>query len=221
MTKLGYYLRSLNKVRTLGAVLLCALTLLGTLPVTGCTQQQRLSVAQEIVNWTPVFISTADTVNASIMTLDPSTIAVLGPLTAAINAFGPEFQKAAQAYLANPNQTTLQALQQLIVQIQQDTNAALLAAARILDPVSQATALKNVNLVATIANTLLALVQQISTKAQVAAMSAAVRVPLAQVRPYMDEAALSRASAEVARHLALNEVPTPNQFFAYEARAGF
>ncbi|MGO8759344.1 MAG: hypothetical protein ACLQG3_14590 [Terracidiphilus sp.] len=207
--------------RLLGGVLLSALVLLGTLPVTGCTQQQKITVAQEIVNWTPVFISTADTVNASIMALDPATVTVLGPITAAINAFGPEFQKAAQAYLANPNQTTLQVLQSLVTQIQQDTNAALLAAARVVNADSQALATKDINLLATITNTVLALVQSISTKAQVAAMARDVHVTLAQVRPYMDERALSRASAQVAQDLALNQVPTTDQFFAYEAQTGF
>jgi hypothetical protein len=223
MTELSYYLRTLKNISTrqLAALMLCAIMLVGTLPMTGCTQQQRISVAQEIVNWTPVFVSTADTVNAAVMALDPQTIVVLGPATLAINALGPEFQKAAQAYLDNPNQTTLQVLQALIVQIQQDTNAALLAALKITNPQSQATATKDINLIATIANTILALVQQISTKGQVAAMAAQVHVTLAEVRPYMDEPAMQRASAQVARDLALNQVPTTNQFFAYEAREGF
>jgi CheY-like chemotaxis protein len=189
--------------------------------MTGCTQQQRISVAQEIVNWTPTFISTADLVNSSIEALDPATVVVLAPMTAAINAFGPEFQKAAQAYLANPSQTTLQVLQSLITQIQQDTNSALLAAARVTNPASQATATKDINLVATIANTLLSLIQSISSKAQVAAMAAQVHVTLAQVRPLLDTQDMQRASARVSADLQLASVTTPDQFFAYEAQAGF
>lgn len=210
-----------NSTAKLGALMLISLTLLGTMPVVGCTQAQRVSVAQEIVNWTPVFISTADTVNAAIEALDPATVAILGPMTLAINTFGPEFEKAAQAYLANPSQTNLQVIQALIVQIQQDTNSALLAAAKITNPTSQATATKNVNLIATIANTLLALVQSISTKTQVAAMAGQVRVTFAQVRPYLDEPGMQRAADRVAGDLALSRAPTPSQFFAYEAQSGF
>jgi hypothetical protein len=197
---------------------LCIMLVVG--PV-GCTQQQKITVAQEIVNWTPVFISTADTVNASVEALDPPTAVVLVPLTAAINAFGPELQKAAQAYLANPNQTTLQVLQALVVQIQQDANTALLAAAKITNPTSQAMATRDINLIATIANTLLGLVQSISSKAQVAAMSARVQVQLALVRPYMDRNAMQAASLKVSRDLALNHTLTVDQFFNYEAKAGF
>jgi hypothetical protein len=188
---------------------------------TGCTQQQKISVAQEIVNWTPVLVSTADTVSAAVQALDPATALILGPATLALNTFAPEVEKAAQAYLANPNQTTLQVLQSVITQIQQDASAALLAAARVTNPNSQALAVKDVNLIATIANTLLALVQSISTKAQVAAMAAKVRVTLAQVRPLMDQNALEAASLRVSGDLALNHAPTVNQFFAYEAQAGF
>jgi hypothetical protein len=194
---------------------------LAALNTAGCTQQQRVTVAQEIVNWAPVFISTADTVNAAVEALDPVTVAVLGPMTLALNTFGPQFELAAQNYLANPTQTALQTLQALVVQIQQNANSALLAAAKITNPVSQATATRNINLIATIANTLLALVQSISTKAQVAAMATQVHVTLAQVRPYMDEPAMQRASLGVSHDLALATVPTPAQFFAAEAQRGF
>jgi hypothetical protein len=188
---------------------------------TGCTQQQKISVAQEIVNWTPVLVSTADTVSAAVQALDPVTVVILGPATLALNTLAPEVQKAAQAYLANPNQTTLQVLQSVITQIQQDVNSTLLAAAKITNPNSQALAVKDVNLIATIANTLLALVQSISTKTQVTAMAAKVRVTLAQVRPLLDQGALQAASVRVSSDLALNHAPTVNQFFAYEAQSGF
>lgn len=205
----------------LAAWAMIAVLLTGTMPMTGCTQAQKVSVAQEIVNWTPVFISTADTVNASIEALDPATVIVLGPVTAAINAFGPQFELAAKDYLANPSQTTLQVLQALIVQIQQNTNSALLAAAKITNATSQATATKNINLLATIANTLLALVQSVSTKAQVAAMATGVHVTLAEVRPYMDNRQLDEASVRVSADIGLPIAPTPLMFFAVEQHLGF
>jgi hypothetical protein len=198
-----------------------AMLVLSVTSTTGCTQAQKINVAQEIVNWTPAFIMTADTVNVAIMALDPPTVVVLGPLTAAINALAPQFELAAKNYLANPNQTTLQVLQALVVQVQQNTNAALLAAVAITNPSSQASAKRNINLVATIVNTLLGLIQSVSTKTQIAAMATVVHVTLAQVRPYMDQAALQAASVRVSQDLALGFQPTPDQFFAAEALAGF
>ena len=189
------------------------------LPI-GCTQQQKITIAQEIVTWTPVFISTADTVNAAVESLAPETTIVLLPLTAAINAFGPQLQLAAQNYLKNPNQTTLQLLQALVTQIQQNVSSALLAAAKITNPASQAMATKQINLVATVINTILALVQSISSKAQVAAMAQQVHVTLAQVRPYMDPDALELASAHVARDTGVAQVPV-DKWFQAEAQAGF
>jgi CheY-like chemotaxis protein len=204
----------------LGIALLIGLMI--SMPVMqGCTQQQRLSVAQEIVNWTPVFVSTADTVNAAVMALDPATVIVLAPLTAAVNALAPELQKAAQAYLVNPNQTTLQLLQAMAAQIQQDVNATLLAAAKITNPASQAKATQQINLVATVMITLFGLVQSISTKAQVAVMESQVHVTFAEVRPYLDIPAIQIASTRVSRDLKLGRSISPNEFFAYEAQSGF
>jgi hypothetical protein len=211
--------------RQLNGIMLIMVLLLGTMtatvPLTGCTQQQKVTIAQEIVNWTPVFVSTADTVNASIMALDPATIIVLGPVTAGINVFAPQLQQLAQTYLNNPTLTNLQLLQALITQIQQNINSAMLAAVKITNPTSQAAATRNINLLATIANTILALVQQISTKAQVAAMARNVHVTLAQVRPLLDTQAMLQASARVSNDLQLSSVVTPDQFFAYEQKAGF
>jgi hypothetical protein len=208
----------------LSGLMLIAVLLMGTMAsmtTTGCTQVQKISVAQEIVNWTPTFISTANLVNSSIMALDPPTIAILGPLTLAINTLGPEFQKAAQAYLNNPNQTNLQLLQALIVQIQQDANAALLAAVKITNPASQNKATQIINLIATVAQTLLGLIQSISSKAQLVAMSHQVRIPLAVVRPYMDQEQMVKAADKVTFDLALNEPINVNQFFNREAALGF
>jgi len=112
-------------------------------------------------------------------------------------------------------------LQSLVVQLQQNTNASLLAAGRIVNPKSQKTALTNINLVATIVNTLLGLVQSISNRAQIAQMALGVHVTLAQVQPYMDSDAMQAASLRVSRDLALNTIPTPKQFFAAEASVGF
>ena len=204
----------------LGVIALCALVLSASM-TTGCTQAQKVSVAQEIVNWTPAFVSGVDTLGGIAETLDPAAALIVAPATAALNAFAPQFELAAKNYLANPNQTTLQVLQALIVQIQQNTNAGLLAAAKITNPNSQATAIKNINLVATIVNTLLGLVQSISTKAQIAQMASGVTMTLAMVRPYMDEPALESAGLRVTADLRLPQPVTPRAFFAAEARSGF
>jgi hypothetical protein len=214
-----------NSTQKLGALMLCVLMLSGlmaaTVAMTGCTQAQKVSVAQEIVNWTPTFISTADTVSGLVEALDPATVVVLLPFTTAINVFGPQFELAARNYLANPSQTTLQVLQALIVQIQQNTNAAVLAAVKITNPAVQAAATRDVNLIATVVNTLLALIQSISTKTQLVAMASHVRVTVAEVRPYLDRGAMELMSAKVSRDLGLARAVTSADFFAYEAAQGF
>jgi len=204
----------------LGVWALIALLFSGSM-LTGCTQAQKVSVAQEIVNWTPAFVSAVDTLGGVVEMLDPASALIVSPVTTALNAFAPQFELAAKSYLVNPNQTTLKVLQALIVQIQQNTNMALLSAAKITNPNSQKTALTNINMVATIVNTLLGLVQSVSSKAQIAEMASGVTVTLAMVRPLMDEPALESAGVRVTADLRLPERVTAQRYFAAEAANGF
>ena len=100
-------------------------------------------------------------------------------------------------------------------------NSALLQVAGIKDPASQKLALVAINGIATVLNTILGLVESISTKAQITAMAAQVRVTLAQVRPLMDQGALQASADRVSHDLQLPQPVTVDQFFAYEAQAGF
>lgn len=205
----------------LGVWMLVSVLLMGTMPVIGCTQAQKISVAQEIVTWTPSVVSAAETVGATISLLQPQYAVLIAASTAGFDALAKGLQVAANDYLANPNQTTLALLQTEVVKFQQNVNISLLQVAQIKDANSQRMALAAINALATVVNTIMGLVQSVSTKAQVAAMASQVHVTLAQVRPYLDEPGMERASTRVAGDLALSRVPTLDQFFAFEARAGF
>jgi hypothetical protein len=108
-----------------------------------------------------------------------------------------------------------------VVTFQQQVNAALLTAAKIVDPASQTKALADINLVATVVNAMLALVTSISSKTAVARMAQQSTVKLAQVRPYLDE---ERAAAMVAEHYGQPGAWAAQQVGQLEvsaARAGF
>lgn len=203
---------------TLGAWALIALLLMGT--TMGCTQKQRISVAQEIVNWTPTLVSGVNLTASTVEALDPASALIIQPFVVAFNALAPQFQQAAQNYLNNPNQTTLQVLQGLIVQIQQNANQALLAALKITNPDSQASITKDINILATAANALLSLVQSVSTTAQIQQMSKGVTVTLAQVRQLQDQHAMQVAADRVTNDLHTQPV-TVAQFYSFEAAHGF
>jgi len=209
---------STGSTQKLGALALCALLLMGT--TMGCTQAQKISVAQEIVNWTPTLISAVDTSASMVESLDPASALIVAPFVVAFNALAPQFQMAAKNYLANPTQTTLQVLQSLITQIQQNANQALLAALKITNPTSQSTVTKDINIVATAANALLSLVQSVSTQAQIQQMSKGVTVTLAQVHSLMDQNQLQQAALKVSNDLHTQPI-TVAQFYRYEAQHGF
>jgi hypothetical protein len=204
---------ALGVTQKLGVIALCALAITGTLPTMGCTTAQKVNVAQQIVNWTPSVESAVNTIMATASLLDPAAVPVFAIATQGFDILASGLSSAAKTYLANPNQTNLQLLQTLIVQFQQNVNKGLLASAGIKDPNSQKTALAAINGLATAVNAVLALIQGISSSAQVKAMARQVTVTLAQVRPYLDEDGMRKVGAQY--HV------TPDRFFALEAQAGF
>jgi hypothetical protein len=204
----------------LGVIALCVL-LVSSLLASGCTQAQKVNVANEIVNWTPAIESAVTTIAATAALLDPAAAPVFETATTGLHMLASGLSAAARAYLTNPNQTNLQLLQTLVVELQQNVNKGLLQAAHIENPNSQRTALAAINGLATAVNAVLALVQSVSTKAQVQAMAAHVSVTYAMVRPYVDQGRMAAAAARVRTDLALPRAVSADAFFTYEAQAGF
>ena len=160
----------------------------------GCTGT---SVAENIVNWTPALQSAVATVDSTAALLAPADAPIFTAATTGFDAASNLLVAQAKAYLANPSGSALAQLQNQIVTLQQQVNTALLQAARIVDQKSQQHALAAIQGVGTIVVAILALVQSISSKAQVAQMAAASGVKLAVVEPYLNE---GRAAEIVAAH---------------------
>jgi hypothetical protein len=154
-------------------------------------------VAQDIVNWTPALQSAVATVDSTASLLAPPDAPIFSAATIGFDAASNLMVAQAKAYLANPTASALQTLQAQVVTFQQQVSAALLQAVKIVDPASQAHALSVLQAVATIVNTILALVASISSKAAVARMSAATGVKLVMLRPYLDH---THAAEIVAAH---------------------
>jgi hypothetical protein len=184
---------SSNSTTKLGAWALIALLL--PLPFTaGCSG---ISVAQNIVNWTPTLQSAVATVNATAAVLDPAAEPIFTAATVGFDAASNTLVAQAKAYLANPNASMLAQLQTAVVTFQQQVHASLLQAAKITNPASQQKALADINVVATAVNAILALVNSISSKAAVARMASQSAIKLASVRPLLDE---SKAADLLASH---------------------
>lgn len=182
-----------NTIAKLGAWMLIALLI--PLPwIEGCSAT---AVAQDIVNWTPALQSAVATVDSTAALLAPGDAPVFAAATASFDVASNLLVAQAKAYLANPSASALQRLQAQVVTFQQQVNAALLQAARIVDAKSQAHALSAIQAVATIANMILSLVASISSKAAVANMSAATGVKLSMIRPYLDH---TQAAEMLAAH---------------------
>ena len=160
----------------------------------GCSSR---SVAQQIVNWAPALESAVATVDSTAALLAPANAAAFVAATSGFDAAENLLVAQARAYLANPSAAILQQLQTQVVAFQQQVNAALLQAAKIVNPSSQAHALAVIQAVATIVNTILSLVASISSKTAVTKMSAQTGIKLAMVRPYLDQ---NRAAEIVAEH---------------------
>ncbi len=156
-----------------------------------------VTVAQDIVNWTPALESAVATVDSTASLLAPADAPLFAAATNGFDAASNLLVTQAKAYLANPSASALQTLQTQVVTFQQQVSAALLEAAKIVDPASQSHALSVLQAVATVVNTILSLVASISSKASVARMSATAGVKLAMLRPYLND---TRAAEIVAAH---------------------
>jgi hypothetical protein len=156
-----------------------------------------VTVAQDIVNWTPALQSAVTTVDSTAALLAPADAPIFTAATIGFDGASNLLVAQAQAYLANPSASVLAQLQTQVTTFQQQVNTALLQAAKITNTVSQQHALACIQGVATIASAIFALVQSISSKAQVAQMAADSSVKSAAVRPYIDE---RRAAAIIASH---------------------
>jgi len=171
------------------------ISLLLPLPfMSGCSAR---NVAQDIVNWTPTLESAVATVDTAAALLAPADAPIFAAATAGFDAACNVLVAQAKAYLANPNATVLAQLQAAVVVFQQQVNASLLEAAKIINPNSQAHALNAINAVGTAVTAILALVQTVSSKAQVAQMAAQSTIKLAAVRSSLDE---NKAAAMIASH---------------------
>ena len=184
---------STGSTAKLGAWALIALLL--PLPfMAGCSG---VTVAQDIVNWTPALQSAVATVDSTAALLAPMDAPIFTAATIGFDAASNLLVAQARAYLANPTAGTLAQMQAQVVTFQQQVNASLLQAAKITNTASQQHALAAIQGVATIVSAILALVQTISSKAQVAQMADQSTIKLAAVRPLLDD---STAAAVVASH---------------------
>jgi hypothetical protein len=176
----------------LGAWMLIALLL--PLPwLQGCTGT---TVAQNIVNWTPALQSAVQAVDSTAALLAPADAPVFASATTGFDAASDLLVTQAKAYLANPSATTLAQLQTQVVTLQQQVNAALLQAGRIMDAASQQHALAAIQAVSTIVSAILALVQSVSSQADVARMAAESTIKLAAVGPYLNQSLAARLVAD-------------------------
>ncbi len=162
--------------------------------MSGCSG---VTVAQDIVNWTPTLESAVATVDSTAALLDPSDASVFAAATTGFDAASNLLVAQAKAYLANPTASVLVQLQAQVVVFQQQVNTALLSAARIVNATSQQHALNAINAVGTVVTAILILSTSVSGKTELAQLAAQSTIKLATVRPYRDE---GKTVAMVADH---------------------
>ncbi len=181
-TASGQVSKPASEQAKLGAWALIALLL--PLPlIGGCSET---TVAQDIVNWTPALQSAVATVDSAGTVLAPGDAPVFAAATNGFDATSNLLTVQAKAYLSNPSASTLAQLQNQIVTLEQQVNSALLQSARIVNPASQQHALATIEAVGTVVTAILALVQSISSKAEVAQMAAGSTIKLAAVGAYLN-----------------------------------
>jgi hypothetical protein len=184
---------SSTSVTRLGAWALIALLL----PLPFSTACSGVTVAQDIVNWTPTLQSAVATVDSTAALLAPVDAPMFTAATIGFDAASNLLVTQAKTYLANPSAGLLAQIQNQIVAFQQQVNSSVLQAAKIANPASQKHALSAIQAVATVVSAMLSLVQSISSKAAVAQMAAHSTIKLAAVEPLLDR---SESAQTIAAH---------------------
>ncbi len=199
----------ISKVRRSWArLMLCSILLMGSMA--GCSGSQ---VAQDIVNWTPTMVSTANVVGTTVAALDPLDAGVISGFVAGFDVTVETVSNQAQAYLANPNATLLQALQTQVTTFQQSVNSALLQAVKISNPASQQKVIASIQALSVGVNAGgLRWIASIKGNT-VAASQAAVKV--AMVEPLMDRRV---TVAMVAAHYGESDVEASRRVDLAEAK---
>jgi hypothetical protein len=174
---------SSTSVTRLGAWALIALLL----PLPFSTACSGVTVAQDIVNWTPTLQSAVATVDSTAALLAPVDAPIFTAATIGFDAASNLLVTQAKAYLANPSASLLAQIQNQIVAFRQQVNSSVLQAAKIANPASQKHALSAIQAVATVVSAMLSLVQSVSSKAAVAQMTAHSTIKLAAVAPFLDQ----------------------------------
>jgi hypothetical protein len=182
---------SSTSVTRLGAWALIALLL----PLPFSTACSGVTVAQDIVNWTPTLQSAVATVDSTAALLAPVDAPIFTAATIGFDAASNLLVTQAKAYLANPSASLLAQIQNQIVVFQQQVNSSVLQAAKIANPASQKHALSAIQAVATVVSAMLSLVQSVSSKAAVAQMTAHSTIKLAAVAPFLDRSESARTMA--------------------------
>jgi hypothetical protein len=145
---------------------------------TGCNGT---TVAQDIVAWAPTIQSTAATVAATVSTLLPADALIVAAALAGFDGASNLVVAEAKAYLANPGASTLQLLQAAVLAFEQQINASLLSAARIVNTTSQQLVIAALSAVGTAINAIIALIQTIKGNT-IGAAAVTVTTKLSSVR---------------------------------------
>ena len=152
-----------------------------------------VTVAQDIVNWTPSLQAAVATVDSTAALLDPAASPIFTAVTVGFDAASNLAVAQAQAYLNNPTTTFASTLAAQLVALQQNVNTALLETAKIVNPKSQALALAVLNGVSSIVSVMVSLIKSVKGVTIAASTTA---VTLLMIKPYRDDALTARLVAE-------------------------
>lgn len=177
------------------AVVLCmALAVSG---LTGCTPKQSTDLKTKIAKisaYEPELIVAVDTVASVVATFDPKDADLIASEQGKFNAIAAQLKSACDAYVAQPSPDTLTNIRTILTTLLDTNGDQFLAAARIVDPKSVASAKLAIGAVRTILLLMDSELQTTQTPAQTAALAQARTLKLATVAPYLDKQRVQQAT---------------------------
>lgn len=179
----------------------------------GCNVVDTKTVVNDIANAIPTVQSDVQIAAAIISGLDPVAAPIVQGVVTGVSAALTQLRLLCAEYAASSSPTVLGSINDVLNQLLNTSAAQLLAAAKITDPTSQATAVRVLSAIQIALQLVYSIYQKVQTKAQVTATAAMRTYRLMDIEPLLS--AQDRSTVEVATGVTFHAA------YNYETARGF
>lgn len=179
---------SIPRIALTARAAIAAVCMASVMAVTqGCTNQDAKQVVQQIADAIPTVQADVNVAASIIATIDPAAAPIVAGIVAIAGPALTQLRVLCNTYATTADPTVLGSINEALNTLLNTSATSLLDAAKIVDPVSRATALRILSAIQTALLLVYSIYQRVQTKAQVKATAALRTYKLSDVAALMNE----------------------------------